>query len=506
MVGAEDSSRSVLHPVTVSRTPQDRLRATWIRCRWFAPALVALLAVRLRFFFVPIHPDESAQWAVARAWHRGATLYSDIWLDRPIGMLGLYRLVVALGLPPVFGLRLLAVLMAVLASYVCGRIAARLGGTDAAMVASLAAAILLGLPRLSGYAANGELMSGAFGALGLLLLMKGAWRLPAPNYGNLVLAGAATGVGLSIKQSAFDAFGAGLLVLLIQCARSGWDRRDRWLAVPAALSGLFVVLGVVMVHGVLTSGLTDWWDGVAGFRIKYLGAVSGARYSLLLVSGKRALPASLLLVLVLASLAVLAVRRHRVGALGLLGAWLGLAAVAFLSGGLFWLHYWLVLLFPASVALGVLVCELDQRRLRLLAATLALLPAFALGLRAAASPRSEVGDAVNRKFERIASWIRDRESVGRDSKVYSQCRGLELYGLVESDPPVKYLFPSHIQPVPERRAELAELFRGPDAPRFVVQFQAPEECDPSGVMREVLDSRYRQVAVVDGIPILERMD
>ena len=482
-----------------------RLRAAWVRCRWFAPALVAVLAVRLRFFFIPIHPDEAAQWAVARAWHRGATLYSEIWLDRPIGMLGLYRVVYALGLPPVFGLRLMAVLFALVACYACGRIAARLGGADAAMVAALAAAVLLGLPRLSGYAANGELMSGAFGALGLLFLLKGSWRLPAPAHGWLVLGGVATGVGLSIKQSAFDAFGAGLLVLLFHCVRGGWGRRDRWLAVPAALSGLAVSLGAVVLHGVVTCGFADWWNGVAGFRITYLGAVSGGKYSLLLVSGKRALPAVLLLVLVLAVLVVIAVRRRRrLDALLLMAIWLGLAAIAFLSGGLFWLHYWLVLLFPASVALGVLVGELGGARLRYVLAAVALLPSLVLGLRAAVSPRSEVGEAASRKYEHIAAWYDDH--AGPDDKVYSQCRGLEIYGLVDSDPPVPYLFPSHITPVPERRAQLAALLKGPDAPRFVVEFESPEECDPSGVMREVLDTRYRKAATVDGFPIYERTD
>jgi hypothetical protein len=55
-----------------------------------AIALVAVL-VRLRFLDVPLSVDEGGYAAVAHFWASGSQLYRDVWVDRPQGLLLLYR-------------------------------------------------------------------------------------------------------------------------------------------------------------------------------------------------------------------------------------------------------------------------------------------------------------------------------------------------------------------------------------------------------------------------------
>jgi hypothetical protein len=55
-------------------------------------AAAASMLLRLRFVFTPLSADEGGFVAIARSWARGATLYRDVWVDRPQGLLALFRL------------------------------------------------------------------------------------------------------------------------------------------------------------------------------------------------------------------------------------------------------------------------------------------------------------------------------------------------------------------------------------------------------------------------------
>ena len=74
--------------LTVDRRPVRALRLP--RRLAGRPALLALagagvLAVlaRLPYLTVGVGPDEGGYAYVARQWARGATLYRDVWIDRP---------------------------------------------------------------------------------------------------------------------------------------------------------------------------------------------------------------------------------------------------------------------------------------------------------------------------------------------------------------------------------------------------------------------------------------
>ena len=56
-----------------------------------AASIVVSIALRLRFVTTPLSSDEGGYLAVARAWASGKSLYTDAWVDRPQGLLVLFR-------------------------------------------------------------------------------------------------------------------------------------------------------------------------------------------------------------------------------------------------------------------------------------------------------------------------------------------------------------------------------------------------------------------------------
>ena len=78
----------------------------WARGGWFAPAFVAVVVTRWRYLFTPITADEGGYLAVARAWGRGKVLYRDVWVDRPQGLVLLFRIWNDIGLGSPVGVQI----------------------------------------------------------------------------------------------------------------------------------------------------------------------------------------------------------------------------------------------------------------------------------------------------------------------------------------------------------------------------------------------------------------
>src|SRR5258706_13971351 len=55
-------------------------------------ALAVSVALRARFINTPLSSDEGGYMAVARAWASGKQLYRDAWVDRPQGLVVLFRI------------------------------------------------------------------------------------------------------------------------------------------------------------------------------------------------------------------------------------------------------------------------------------------------------------------------------------------------------------------------------------------------------------------------------
>ena len=136
---------------------------------------------------------------------RGATLYRDVWVDRPQGLLALFRLWDMVSLGNEQSVRVMAMLLGaimVVAGVEIGRrLHSRRGVLAAAFVAAASSAALI-----AGFLANGELLSGTFSALAVAVgatVIVG--RLSIRWF---VVAGAFGALAVSIKQSGVDGFGA----------------------------------------------------------------------------------------------------------------------------------------------------------------------------------------------------------------------------------------------------------------------------------------------------------
>ena len=112
-------------------------------------------------------------------------------------------------------------------------------------------------------------------------------------------------------------------------------------------------------------------------------------------------------------------------------------------------------------------------------------------------------DPHQRQNHLVAEWL--NANTKPSDQVYAQCMSPGLYAQVHSYPPFPYLWTRHVDPIPERRAALARLLEGPDAPEYIAAFQSPSGCDSSGVMKKVINLRYRLVTTVDGVSIYERV-
>jgi hypothetical protein len=477
----------------------------WRRGGWFAPATVLIVVLRWRFLWTPITADEGGYLAEARAWSRGAVLYRDVWVDRPQGLLAWYRLWNLVGLGTPVGVRIMALVACLIGAYSCGRIAARLAGESSAWMAALAVGVLARVPQFEGFIANSELLSCSLGAASLAILIAATWDRPVPSWRLLALAGVVGGCAVSVKQSGFDAFTAGLVAVALMCLGRRWTRRQRILAVPTFVGGLAIPLVALMIHGAVT-GWHRWWYAMVGYRAAQRSALRNADWSRFAATRHVAWPILALALGVCVLLAVRAVfdsRHRRVAAFLVL--WFMLAVFAFVLGGQFFRHYWVILAFPIGTALGALIGTLDDEPWRMALLVVALCLPMVSSVRAMTYPRNEVGSRLSDDgrlvvSEHIARWFESKARPGDD--IYAMCASAALYGNVRTDPPYPYLWFALVPQVPGARQQLVDLMNSPKAPTVVALFQPADRCDPSGSVKRALATRYRRYTTIDGIPIL----
>ena len=119
-----------------------RVRTSWNHWAWFVPTIAVVVAMRARYIGPPFLADEGGYLAIARAWGRGATLYRDVFVDRPQGLVLIFRLLWTIGLGSAVGVRLLALAACLLLAGACAGIAATLSRPAARPVAALAVGVL----------------------------------------------------------------------------------------------------------------------------------------------------------------------------------------------------------------------------------------------------------------------------------------------------------------------------------------------------------------------------
>jgi 4-amino-4-deoxy-L-arabinose transferase-like glycosyltransferase len=477
------------------RPGQQRVAGIECLARW-APALAvggaALLAfaVRLPFWRAPLTADEGGYAEVARLWERGAHLYRGAWVDRPQGLVLSFRALLAVGGGSTESIRLLAALVSIAVVLATMALATRLCGRIEGAAAGLLLASFGASPFIESFTLAGELLASLPAVLSLLAFVA-YLRHRQPLW--LILAGFLTGCAVMIKQSAFDAGLAAIVLLLMRERRRG--------VLPAAVL-LLSALAPIALGAATAPHLADWWNAVGSYRAhgdSLLTGSPGHRLYLLLSS----LPAA---AIGLGLLGLLAVAGWRSAPL-LARLWLGAALLGVVGGGNFHPHYYLQLAPPLSLLAGVGVRRLLVQPHRALAACCGAAAAATVALTAPLWFASGAAQArtiwphdphLVDDGER-AAFVRAHTTRGQSVLVI--WAAADIYELADRPPAEPFLWYRNVQALPQARAAL-RLALVERKPALVLEVQRPEAIDRSGATSNILHRDYRLVARVAGTPIL----
>jgi len=465
-----------------------------------ALAAVAVL-VRLPLFGVPLDPDEGGYAFVAHRWAQGGRLYVDPWVDRPQGLILVFRSVTDVSYS-VTAIRVAAVLAGVLLTVATACAAWAVGGRRAAVLAGLIAAVVGAGSFVEGYELNGELIGSAVGTGGVALALW--WSNRRLGRLGLFAAGVLCGLAPLMKQSMLDA--AVALVCIVLATR-------RFRELLPAVSGLLVAPVLALVDAART-GWSAWWYAVVRFQLSRSAQGSERAHLQQVVHTLRLVSVDLAGLALAAGIGLMAiVFSRRFPTRWPLLAWL-LAATLLASEGSFQNpHYWVQVVAPLAVIAGSVSATVTGRRRRLALEAAVLVFALALPLArlaelSLASPTERAQRVVPRANPQrlaqadVAGWI-DAHTTPSDP-VYAFVAGADLYLRSRRGTTFPYLWYAPVQDVPGAREGLRAWLAGPDAPRWVVEYQTPQGVDPSGALGRILAARYQQVATVHGYPILRR--
>jgi 4-amino-4-deoxy-L-arabinose transferase-like glycosyltransferase len=498
----QDTERVVVpRPQRVDRFPM----------RLVVLAMVGSVALRARFISTPLSADEGGYLAVARAWASGKSLYTEAWVDRPQGLLLLFRFWDRLTGGSAEAIRMMAILFGCLAVAAVAYTVFAIAGQRAAGIAALLVAVASANARIEGFIANGELLAGAVAAAGVATACAHLFRGRGQSW--LFISGVLAGCAVSIKQSGFDGFLA-VLVCVVAGGLTGeraWRETLRECAVCVA--GLATVLAALLIHGV-SLGFSSWWYAVAGYRIGGINASDGDwhRFG---VTGWIAAPTIVpLLVAAIFGLVVWLARDRRITrSRVLLPAWVCFASLAFVTGGLFHRHYWVTLTFPLAAAAAVGIAA--RRRLRInsgmLIAVVCLvaLPSLISTAHVVELERRDAALVAHDDprlvvNEQVGKWYADHRTP--DSTLYALCASAALYAYADAIPPFPYLWLDGVQHGRGAQEQLVDLFSGDHPPTFVAEYQSVSTCNPSGRVAALLFQRYEAIATVAGARILVLRD
>jgi hypothetical protein len=472
-------------------------------------AVAVSVALRIRFVFAPVGTDEGGYLAIARAWRHGADLYHDVWVDRPQGLLVLFR-AYDMVIGPVGLVRVLSLVFGAIAVVAVAWGVRAVAGVPSGTAAALLVAVMSASPAIEGFQANGELLSGAMSAVAVALACGVLTHRLAERW--MVAAGVAGALGWSLKQSGIDGLAAVALFLLL----AGVLRWDSWLVTGGRLgrlaAGAVGVVGLSALHGALT-GWGDWTYAVWGYRLEKRSALEGADWPRLWQTAVDAWPVFLLVVI---GLVVVAVVLHRSGT-AVIGSragvlfviWPGTALLGFLLGGQFFHHYWVILTFPIGALCGLLVGRLPSRQVRSAVLFVMLMPMLGSFVSIVHLPNRTVNERISgeqRSYRAKAAgeWLAAHRHPG--DSLYVLCAAANLYAYAEMDPIYRYLWFDGVQQGRNAQDDLVALLAGDDPPTWVAAVDLVGACTGSAAVADALTTRYHAVETVDGIALLLRND
>lgn len=425
-------------------------------------AALAAVAVLIRLPFLgTIGPDEGGYAYVAREWARGGELYGGAWIDRPQGLLLVYRLLLSIGQTAV-AIRLGAVVAGVLITLLLLVIGRRLESPAAGLIAGLVYAVVGVGPHFEGYTFNAELAAAvpataavAAAATAMSSSRRRLW---------LALAGALGGSAILMKQSGFD----GLAVACVAAVAVSSSRRERLRDLAVVVAGAAAPLLASAVAGWL-GGWHAYWSALAGYRLRDGSGSLGARAHHLAHS----LPGAARDLAPLAAAAALAFRRRPPT---LAVVWLVAAFVGFNLGGAYWPHYYAQLAPPLALLAGLAIARLGRPAGYVSAAAVVMAPVllFVVQLERASDHRSDLMVKYAIAYEndrRLARYVRSHTSPA--DSVYAFVSRADFYFLADRKPASPYIWAKPLKSVPGAVASLERRLAGPRRPKLVVVFQCP---------------------------------
>jgi hypothetical protein len=255
------------------------------------------------------------------------------------------------------------------------------------------------------------------------------------------------------------------------------------------------------------TGWSRWWAAVVGYRFHTQSAFTAADWQNFVATAPYA-------AVVLGASALLAfVGVRRVGGRGasargpvLLELWLVSAALAFLVGGGYWRHYWLLLAAPLSALAGAGLVQLPKFRRTALAAALAPCVAITAWVYAGDQAHLNIRAAGDRRAatdEVVAVWFDKHREPGES--LYALCGSAAVYADAHQDPGYPYLWTTEVIRAPNAQRRLIAYLSDPKrGPHYIAEYQTPSSCDRSGRVARILRASYERVAVVRRVAIYER--
>jgi hypothetical protein len=475
--------------------------ALWV---WRSPARVVLAAALtsglLHLMFVPadLEPDEGGYLEVARQWNvAGPSLYGHLWVDRPPGLLVLFHAADLLG---PYGVRLLAVVAAVVLVLSAGWAGFAAGGGRAARWSAIVAAALGSSELLGAKELDGELLAAPLVMLSVALLLHawGSWSRWWLRAAMAVASGGAAMYAVLVKQNFVDGLAFAGVLLLVHLLRRSAPRIE-----PVRLAGAFA-LGSLAVIGAVTGWaqqygrLAELWYAMYGFRLDAMsvldsGPLSAPELRLLELAGLGLLGG----VVYLAVALLVELRRElRLGDPRVLAVTAGLAVevVGVALGASYWPHYLIQTIPMIALGCGIAAARSDRGAARLrglcvLAAATTLL----------ATPALAVYEGVHgNDATRVGQWV-GASARGHDSLVvaYSHPNVLQASGLTT---PYPYAWSLPIRTLDPHLSRLGRLVSGPRAPTWIVAWDdlSSWELDPADRFATDVAHHYRVVGDICG--------
>jgi 4-amino-4-deoxy-L-arabinose transferase-like glycosyltransferase len=372
-------------------------------------------------------------------------------------------------------------------------LAYRTAGRIPAIAAAMLLATLGASPFIESFTLSGELLASLPAVLSLIAFVqyqRGArmrW---------LVVCGLLTGCAVLMKQSGFDGGLAAVAFLLLSRRRAG---------IVPALVVVGCALVPVAVAAITAPSFHDWWYAMVTYRGQGDSIASGslsARFS----QFRDTLPEVLRALAPLAALAMYGWRRSPL----LLRLWLGAAALGVVGGGNFHAHYYIQLAAPLSVLAGVGAARLWETRSGLVAGVacgLALWSAVATVPLWFDSPSAQAAhvfpnDQHLQHDAAVIAYVRSHTTPGQ--RIFVMWAAANVYYLSDRDPAVPYMWFRNIQVVPGTLDQVHAALASRDRPLLVIGEQPPGALDSSGETARLLETGYRLVATVSGVPIYRR--